>query len=92
MVREIYSKIDCPEEISPCPFCGQPAELWLFTPNDYVNFKVVMCTNMADEDEGEDIDVDGCPMNFNDNMMFHKPTRREAIAAWNTRADSPKEK
>ena len=84
-MREIYKKIDGHDHLLfPCPFCGSPAELWEYDPSDEILVtKVVMCTKTSDENETPE--RIGCPLSEVGIVGFHKPTKREAIKAWNAR-------
>ena len=82
--KELYTKIDgCDDRLKACPFCGSPAELWEYTPNEFMVQKVAMCSNGSDENA--EPEIEGCPMYMSTNE-FHKSTKREAIEAWNKRA------
>ena len=83
-MSELYTKIvGHDDKLKPCPFCGEPAELWEYKPNPYLIQKVAMCSNRSDENENPP--REGCPMYMSPDE-FHKPTKHEAIAVWNKRA------
>jgi hypothetical protein len=82
-MRELYKKITGYDgELKPCPFCGEHAELWEFSPSDELFQKVAMCSNSSDENA--EPPIEGCPM-YMSTPGFHKGTKREAISAWNKR-------
>lgn len=81
MAREEYSKITGWDAVlESCPFCGSPAEMWEYSPNDDYYQKVVMCSNSGDEDKG----TEECPM-YIPPSGFYRATKLEAMKIWNTR-------
>ena len=83
-MRQLYKKIDgFDESLKGCPFCGEHAELWEYSPINGVFQKVARCSNGSDENA--EPPIEGCPM-YMSTPEFHKETKSEAVKAWNKRA------
>ena len=82
-IDELYTDIEWTGvKIKECPFCGSAGQLYQYKAGPNVYQKVVMCTNGGGDDENGE-----CPM-YMPPDGFYKATKKEAIAAWNNRANS----
>jgi hypothetical protein len=77
---------DAGADVRGCPLCGARPALWQLTAKDDTASKVVMCTS-GDAHARLGDDLDGCIF-FMPPNRFYRPTRREAIGAWNEYAEA----